>query len=120
MNAAGSEPQLALIRAHPLLDDFIAKSDAVLGRRLTAATVEYERPIRDVMGAGIGAAGFVDAARASARAFGRDDVWQVDAGAGARLHVPALGGTARLDLAVGLRDGHLLVSAGYEPEWGNW
>ncbi len=110
----------APIRAHPLLANDIVKSDGMIGRRLAAATIAYERPIRTVAGAGIGVAGFLDLARASQRAVAPDTIWEADAGIGARLHAAGLGGTARLDFAVGLRDGDLRVSAGWAPEWGGW
>ena len=118
--ADSGEAREALIRAHPLLQDNVVRRDGVIGRRLTAATIAYERPVRTVAGAGVGIATFLDLARASDRSFGPGTIWAADLGVGGRLRAPGVGGTVRLDLAVGLRDGGVRVSAGYNPEWGGW
>jgi hypothetical protein len=57
---------------------------------------------------------FVDGARVGHRLSGgsRGDV---DAGIGARLALPGVPGTFRLDLAKGLRDGATTWSFVYEP-----
>ena len=41
----------------------------------------------------------------------------IDLGAGVRLTVPGAPGTLRVDVARGLRDGHMAVSAGWQPAW---
>ena len=102
-----------LLRAHPLLDDGIV-GDGVFGRRLGFGTLEVQRwlkpgarPVR------VGAAGFVDIARASRGLESSIDRTQVDAGAGLRLSLPGTG-VLRIDLAHGLRDGRTALSVGWQ------
>jgi hypothetical protein len=110
----------ALMRAHPLLDDNVVCTSAVLGRGLSAGTLSYERPARRVAGALVGVAGFLDVARAWHRFGVQPPIWQADAGVGARVHASGIGGIARLDLAVGLRDGAVALSAGWDQAWARW
>jgi hypothetical protein len=62
----------------------------------------------------VAAAVFVDVVSLERRPLpgGRRDV---DVGAGVRAAVPGAGGTLRVDVAKGLRDGDLRVSFGFEP-----
>lgn len=94
-----------LLRAHPLLDDGVIDASR-LHRTLVHATVEYQRPLLFRPLARFGWAAFLDAAR--------DDV---DAGAGLRLRVPGAPGALRIDLARGLRDGRVALSAAWQPAW---
>jgi hypothetical protein len=105
----------ALLRAHPLLDDGVI-SGGVFGRRLVHGNGELQRwfavrrwPLR------IGAATFVDVARATRGLPETDTRLHVDAGAGLRLAVPGVG-VLRLDLARGLRDGHTAFSLGWQVQ----
>ncbi|MGE4068840.1 MAG: papain-like cysteine protease family protein [Vicinamibacterales bacterium] len=105
----------AFLRAHPLLDGGVL-AGPVFGRRLAHASLEYARPIH--RGAiGVALAVFGDAARAWARRDGTRSAWQVDTGAGLRITAPGIAGVIRLDLARGLADGQVAVSAGWQPPW---
>ena len=100
----------ALLRAHPLLDDGRITSE-VFGRRLYHASGEaraWMPPIRQLLR--LGAAFFVDGARATRRRE-PGDVWHVDTGIG--LRVAAGGHVIRLDIAKGLRDGATSFSVGW-------
>ncbi len=101
-----------LLRAHPLLDDGVVR-DGVFGRRLAHAGGEWRQwrrfrrtPLR------LAPAVFLDAARAGGVAQGFDRRFQMDAGAGVRIAVPAAG-VLRVDVARGLRDGAMALSAGW-------
>ena len=101
-----------LLRAHPLLDEGVIR-DGVFGRRMTHAGAEWRRwwqpragPLR------IAPAVFVDLARAGGRLAGFDARPHADAGAGLRIAVPAAG-VLRIDLARGLCDGSMALSAGW-------
>lgn len=110
----GREP---LLRAHPLLDAGVIAGE-VFGRRLAHATMEYQRPVwRPAMGR-LGLAVFADAARAWHR-LGTENPSRlhVDLGVGLRLAAPGSRGTMRIDLARGLRDKQVVVSAGWQPSW---
>ncbi len=106
-----------LLRAHPLLDAGVV-SGPVFGRRLAHATVEYQHPLLTVYGGTLRLAAFADAARAWRR-IGDDTrrPFQVDVGAGIRIAVPGAGGTVRVDVARGLRDGQVVLSAGWQAPW---
>ncbi len=115
--ASASLGRGALLRAHPLRDVGVVTSE-MFGKQLVFATTEYEHPFRSRIGA-ISLAGFVDAARASRRLGSPTppSETQVDVGGGVRLG--AFGeGKVRLDLAYGLRDGRVRVSADYVVAWG--
>jgi hypothetical protein len=101
-----------LLRAHPLVGNGRLRS-AQLGRGIVHGSVEGQQ-WWPVSVARVGAALFVDAVRVSQRltAQSRGDV---DAGIGARLALPGLTGTFRVDLAKGLRDGLTTLSVVYEP-----
>jgi hypothetical protein len=107
----------ALLRAHSLRDAGVVTGE-MFGRQLVFATGEYEYPFRSRIGA-ISLAGFLDAARASRRLGSPTppSETQVDVGGGVRLG--AFGeGKVRLDVAYGLLDGRVRVSADYVVPWG--
>ncbi|HYT74919.1 MAG TPA: C39 family peptidase [Vicinamibacterales bacterium] len=100
-----------LLRAHPLLADGVIDS-GVFGRRLGFVNVEVQRwrtagawPIR------FAPAAFVDLARATHGLQDGITRPQLDAGAGLRISVPGMG-VLRIDVARGLRDGRMALSAG--------
>lgn len=101
-----------LLRAHPLLHDGIIR-DGVFGRRLVHGGAEWRRwtqtlarPVR------IAPAVFLDVARAGGVLHGADARAHFDLGAGLRIAVPGAG-VVRIDLARGLRDGSMALSAGW-------
>ena len=115
--AGTGHARVPLLRAHPLLDHGVV-SGPVFGRRLAHGTIEYQHPLRTLMGAALSVAAFVDAAAAWHRL--RDDgptPLHTDAGAGIRLHLPGAAGTLRADLARGLRDKGVVFSAAWSPPW---
>jgi len=101
-----------LLRAHTLLHDSIIDSP-YFGRRLGFATIEYQKPVKRTRTGVVAIAGFVDGAQAwrTLTAPGPTKV-QIDAGIGLRLRVSSRNG-ARLDLAHGIPNGGLTISAGY-------
>ena len=106
-----------LLRAHPLLDDGVIVGE-VFGRWLSQGTVEYQRPLLRGPGGAIRAAVFADAARAWRRAGdGAPSPLHLDVGVGVRAVLPGKGGTARVDVARGLRDGRAVLSASWQPPW---
>lgn len=111
--AAGTGGRGRLLRAHPLVVDHVVQGPA-FGRRMSSTTAEYWHQVREMFGRGIAVAAFVDGARAW-EPRGR---WYLDAGVGVRLTTP--GGTARLDMAHGLRGGGLTWSAGWITPWPSW
>jgi peptidase C39-like protein len=101
-----------LLRAHPLLHDGVVR-DGIFGRRLLDGGAEWRRwatPRGKLLR--IAPAVFVDIARASRGLPGADGRWHADAGAGLRISVPG-SGALRIDLARGLRDGGMALSAGW-------
>ena len=106
-----------LLRAHPLLDEGVV-SGAVFGRQLAHGTVEYQHPLRTLMGAALSVAAFADTAVARRRLRGDDrSPVHTDVGAGIRLALPGTAGTLRADIARGLRDKRVVFSAGWTPPW---
>jgi hypothetical protein len=102
-----------LLRAHPLLDSDVVRGP-MFGRRLTFANAEYQHPLRQAITGAIAVAAFVDAARAWDGLGGlATSPFQVDAGVGLRFRLPSDAGAVRLDVARGLRDGHVAFSAGW-------
>ena len=106
-----------LLRAHPLLDAGVVTGE-VFGRQLAHATAEYQHPLWRPAVARLDLAVFADAARAWHR-LGTEDPSRlhVDVGVGLRLAAPGNRGTMRIDVARGLRDKQLVVSAGWQPPW---
>lgn len=103
-----------LLRAHPLLSHGVVSGPA-FGREIASGSAEYARPIVRAHVASIAIAGFVDTAQAWHRLVdgGRASPLYVDAGIGLRVQAPNLGGTIRIDVARGLRDGGTTVSANW-------
>lgn len=101
----------ALLRAHPLLDHGVV-TGPVFGREVASGSVEYARPVVRAHVASLAIAGFVDTAQAWHRLNGgQASPLYVDAGVGLRVQAPNLGGTIRIDVARGLRDGGMAFSA---------
>ena len=105
-----------LLRAHPLLNHGVVEG-AVFGRRLAHASAEYQHPLRTGIWGRLHLAGFADAARAWQHIEGRSAPLHVDVGTGLRIAAPGLGGTVRLDVARGLRDGRVVFSTGWRGSW---
>jgi hypothetical protein len=101
-----------LLRAHPLLHDSIVDSP-YFGRRFAFGTIEYQQPIARTRTGVVAIAGFVDSGQAWRTLLGPGPSGvQVDAGVGIRLRISSRNG-ARVDLAHGLPNGGLTISAGY-------
>jgi len=106
-----------LLRAHPLLDAGVVSGPA-FGRRLAHGTVEYQRPLLSAPVGAIRLAAFADTASAWRR-IGDEDrgPWHTDVGTGIRLALPGNGGTIRVDVARGLQDRRVALSAGWQAPW---
>lgn len=102
-----------LLRAHPLMTDGAMRVDQI-GRQIVYTSGEAQQWWTGSARVRIGAAAFVDVARVDRRAqlHARTDV---DVGIGARLAVPGVSGTVRIDVAKGLRDGATALSFVYDP-----
>jgi hypothetical protein len=115
--AGTGHARVPLLRAHPLLDHGVVRGP-VFGRQVAHGTIEYQHPIRPLLGGALGVALFADTAAASHRLRDRDgERMHTDVGAGIRLALPGRTGTLRADLARGLRDGRVAFSAGWRPPW---
>jgi hypothetical protein len=115
--AGSSSSRGALARGHTLFDDGVITSP-LLGRRLLFASAEYRRPAYKSAQGQLDVAGFIDLARAWQRLDPTTTNTQVDAGLGVRIGSPLTGSAIRLDVGVGLGDGHVKLSAGYLVPWG--
>ena len=106
-----------LLRAHPLLDAGVITGEA-FGRQLVYGSVEYQRPLRTSPAGTVQFVVFADTARAW---HGLNDdhpsPLHADLGAGLRVALPGKGGTMRVDVARGLRDGRVALSAGWQVPW---
>ena len=101
-----------LLRAHSLLDDGVIR-DGVFGRTLAHGGIEWRHWLQPGMRIWrIAPAIVVDVARAWRTTDGFDTRPHADIGVGLRLNVPG-GGALRVDVARGLRDGEMAVSAGW-------
>ena len=106
-----------LLRAHPLLEDGVVTGPA-FGRRLLHASTEVEVHLATLGPLRLGAAGFVDWARARERVSTLEDGSAlVDVGGGLRLRLPGNLATLRVDAATGLREGGFTLSAGWLLPW---
>jgi hypothetical protein len=115
--AGAGHARAPLLRAHPLLDHGVITGD-VLGRWLSHSTVEYQHPLFAASAVAIRAAVFADTARAWRLIAGQgSSPLHADVGAGLRVVLPGTGGTMRVDVARGLRDGRVALSAGWQPPW---
>jgi predicted double-glycine peptidase len=101
------------LRAHPLMTGGQIRVDQI-GRQVIYSSGETQRWWPGKAGVRFGAAAFVDAAHTDRRAVDRART-DVDLGIGARLAVPGVSGTIRIDVAKGLRDGATAVSFVYDP-----
>jgi hypothetical protein len=102
-----------LLRAHPLMADGAMRVDRI-GRQIVYISGEAQQWWTGSARVRIGAAAFVDVARVDRRADLRART-DVDVGIGARLAVPGVSGTVRIDVAKGLRDGATALSFVYDP-----
>jgi hypothetical protein len=114
--AGTGRARVALLRAHPLLDDGIV-TGPLFARRLAHGTGEFQRPVLTRAGLAVAVAGFLDVAHAWRRPSGSAPAWHADAGVGVRLDLPGNGGAFRLDVARGLRDRRHVLSAAWVPPW---
>ena len=115
--AGAGHARTPLLRAHPLLDHGVITGH-MIGRWLSQSTVEYQHPVFAAAAGAIRAAVFADAARAWRLIGGQDSSpLHTDVGAGLRVVFPGTGGTMRVDVARGLRDGRVALSAGWQPPW---
>jgi len=108
--------QEAFLRAHKFMTDGIVTS-RIFGRQLLFSSVSYERSVftHEKVGT-VGLVGFVDSAKAwNGLTWERADA-QVDIGFGARLHAQSFG-SVRVDVGYGLRDGGVVLSAGFVRPW---
>jgi hypothetical protein len=113
--AEGARP--LLLRAHPLLERGIVTGE-VIGRWLSHGAVEYQHPVVSAATGTISIAGFLDLARAWRLPGGEaSSPLHADVGGGLRLVLPGSGGTMRIDVARGLRDGRVALSAGWQAPW---
>ena len=105
-----------LLRAHPLLRDG-AIHERDVSRVLAHATVELQQPLRMPIPTRTWWAAFVDVAK---RGMSREPAVAttlVDVGIGLRVDLPGAPYVLRMDVARGLRDGRMALSAGWEKAW---
>lgn len=105
--------RVALVRAHPLLDQGRLRVER-LGRAVAHASLEAQRWWTVVRPVSAAAAVFGDVARTARRRDG-PALGDVDVGVGARVAVAGVPGVFRVDVAKGLRDGATAISIAYEP-----
>jgi hypothetical protein len=108
-----ARPQL--LRAHPILDDGMidVNGDSTFGRSIYYGSGEIQRWLPRPAIVRVGAAAFVDVARAARRMSPVDGPAQVDLGGGLRIRVPGSPRVLRVDAAHGLRDGSNAVTVGW-------
>jgi hypothetical protein len=115
--AGTGDARTPLLRAHPLLDNGVVNGK-VFGRWLSHGTVEYQHPLLSGRGEAIRIAAFADTARAwHLIDGGPSSLLHTDVGAGVRVVLPGKSGTTRVDVARGLRDGRVVLSAGWQAPW---
>ncbi len=115
--AGSSSSRGGFLRAHSSTDRGIVTGD-VLGRRVLFGTIEHQRPVWSSSYGVAALALFVDTARAWERREPEPSPWHTDVGAGVRFGEADATGLIRVDLAVGLRDRRVKLSAGYTTAWG--
>jgi tetratricopeptide (TPR) repeat protein len=106
-----------LLRAHPLLEDGVVRSEA-FGRQVAQSSAEWRHPLPAMpvlSSLRLQFASFVDAARAWNGPETRNRIL-VDTGVGVRATLSGQGGV-RLDYAHGLTDGANAVSVSFEVPW---
>lgn len=113
--AGAGQARTPLLRAHPLLSGGVI-TGPMFGRQMAHATVEYQHSLVSMPAGTLSLAAFVDAADVR-RPLAGDGLAHADLGAGARFSLPGRGGTMRVDVARGLRDGRVVVSAGWLAPW---
>lgn len=116
--AGTGHARTGLLRAHPLLDNGIIRTDR-LARTLGHGGVEVTRWIWDRGLSAAGLALFIDAARTWKKLHthpGGDAPLQVDVGGGVRFTLPERA-RLRVDLAFGLIDGSTAASVAWEAPW---
>ena len=115
--AGTGHARTSLLRAHPLLDRGVVSGE-MFGRWLSQGTLEYQHPLLTSSTGAIRIAGFVDTARAWQRIGTRgSSPLHTDVGAGVRVVLPGSGGTMRVDVARGLRDGRVVLSTDWQAPW---
>lgn len=107
-----------LLRAHPLLRDGAIDASG-LGRAMVHSTAELQRELARFPLSRVDWAIFVDAARQSRTLTGAR-LAHIDTGVGLRAAMPGTSGTLRVDVARGLRDGNVVLSAAWQPTWPAW
>ncbi|MDP2584059.1 MAG: C39 family peptidase [Candidatus Palauibacterales bacterium] len=115
--AGAGYARMPLLRAHPLLDSGVIDG-AAFGRVLAHGGAELDAWTDAPAPLALGAAGFVDVARAWHRpGDGGASPLEVDVGAGLRVALPGTGSRLRVDFAHGLHDGDNVLSVGWESPW---
>ena len=113
--AGDGHARVALLRAHPLLDDGVIDlgSRSVFGRSVQYASADAVRWLPRPQLLRVGIAAFADLARSTRSTSGKPDAAQLDLGGGLRLRVPGAGRVLRIDVAHGLRDGADALTIGW-------
>ncbi len=88
-----------------------------VGRRLLHGTVEYQHPLVTAQGRALRLAAFADTASAWGRIGEPDRRVHTDVGAGVRIAFRGTGSAVRVDVARGLRDRRVVLSAGWQAPW---
>lgn len=108
-----------LLRAHPLLVDDVVRGPA-FGRTLAHGGLEVRTWPVAVGPLRLGAAGFLDGVVAARRRAAPRSLPHLDAGVGVRVGIAGAQGGFRADVARGLRDGEMALSAAWESAWPDW
>jgi len=105
------------LRAHPLRESDVISGD-VFGRRVMFGSITSEQLLKVTPFGRLSVAEFIDTGRAWQRLPGLPaSPFHVDIGLGIRLAGSKAGGTVRLDIAHGMRDGRNHFSAGFVKSW---
>lgn len=114
--AGTGQGRAELLRAHPLLDAGAIAGD-VFGRAVAHGGLEAQRDVHTRGLLTLGVAVFADTAQAWQRSDGSRSALHVDAGAGLRIRIAPGHPVIRIDVARGLQDGQIAVSAGWQGAW---